>query len=265
MSYPKTLYKYRSWDEEWHKKLLTENQLYFAKANQFNDPFDFSTLLEFDQTSLTIEKVRSKLKIYLKEVHDLKGEELNIELSKKLKHLSITDFHENTRRLIAIKKRDEIQNRYGIVSLSANPLNILIWSHYSSNHAGFSVGFNTIALFEYIREKHGVGSHILEMHYQSKYPRIDINDSIDKWVKKVFQIKYDAWSYESEWRAISNKLCGKTIRIPSEIFSSIILGSEINDSDKDEIYTIAKKQFKRAKVFQAYKAQTEYKLSLKEI
>lgn len=35
-----TLYKYRSWDDKDHKKLLTSQELWIASIASFNDPFD---------------------------------------------------------------------------------------------------------------------------------------------------------------------------------------------------------------------------------
>jgi len=39
-NYPKVVYKYRGWKDDYHKKVLTENSLFFASPKQFNDPFD---------------------------------------------------------------------------------------------------------------------------------------------------------------------------------------------------------------------------------
>jgi hypothetical protein len=41
---PQKLYKYRCWGDEYpnHKRLLTDNELFFASAGKFNDPFEFA-------------------------------------------------------------------------------------------------------------------------------------------------------------------------------------------------------------------------------
>ena len=45
---PKTLFKYRSWGNSYHQKLLTERTIYFAKPSEFNDPFDGNISIRWD-------------------------------------------------------------------------------------------------------------------------------------------------------------------------------------------------------------------------
>ncbi len=35
-----TIYKYQDWNNDYNKRTLTHNEIYFAKPSQFNDPFD---------------------------------------------------------------------------------------------------------------------------------------------------------------------------------------------------------------------------------
>lgn len=168
MIIPETLYKYRNWKDKWHKKLLTDNELYFAKADQFNDPFDFTTLHEYDTENLTEQQVRAKTKKTIQEEHGLTGIELDLEVKKRMKGFDIKDKDLNEMRDNALQMREMIRNKYGIVSFSTEPLNILMWSHYSYNHKGFSIGFKTQELFEFIGRKYGIGNHILKIHYQKK-------------------------------------------------------------------------------------------------
>ena len=38
--YPTVLYKYRCWDNDLHKKILTEKKLYLASPKEFEDKHD---------------------------------------------------------------------------------------------------------------------------------------------------------------------------------------------------------------------------------
>ena len=40
MSLPDIIYKYRSWNNEFHKDVLLKNQVYMSSPEDFNDPFD---------------------------------------------------------------------------------------------------------------------------------------------------------------------------------------------------------------------------------
>ena len=38
--FPPILYKYRRWDDLYHKRILENNELYLSSPKHFNDPFD---------------------------------------------------------------------------------------------------------------------------------------------------------------------------------------------------------------------------------
>ena len=49
VKYPKTLYKYRCFDEEGHIfDLIRKGELWFSSARSFNDPFDTSITYNYD-------------------------------------------------------------------------------------------------------------------------------------------------------------------------------------------------------------------------
>ena len=50
---PQPLFKYRIWNDEYQKRLLTHNEVYLASADQFNDPFDASIPYRFKDEELT--------------------------------------------------------------------------------------------------------------------------------------------------------------------------------------------------------------------
>jgi len=37
---PQTVYKYRDWNNEFHRDILRHNEIYLASPIDFNDPFD---------------------------------------------------------------------------------------------------------------------------------------------------------------------------------------------------------------------------------
>jgi len=45
---PKTLYKYRDWSNRFHRRLISNQELYFAKPSDFNDPFDGNIPIRWD-------------------------------------------------------------------------------------------------------------------------------------------------------------------------------------------------------------------------
>lgn len=53
---PQPLYKYRQWtepcvDKQYQRRILTDNELFLASAEQFNDPFGQQFLLSTEKTN----------------------------------------------------------------------------------------------------------------------------------------------------------------------------------------------------------------------
>lgn len=59
---PSILYKYRNWKDDYHKGLLTHNEIYFASPKDFNDPYDCRITERFvNRTPEEIENYKTKL------------------------------------------------------------------------------------------------------------------------------------------------------------------------------------------------------------
>ena len=63
---PQPLYKYRVWEEpckekQFSRRLLTDNEVYLASADQFNDPFDGTLPFKYPKKELTPENIFLKL------------------------------------------------------------------------------------------------------------------------------------------------------------------------------------------------------------
>ena len=46
---PKTIYKYRNWDNKYHRRLITNLELYFPKPQELNDPFDSQRNFDWEE------------------------------------------------------------------------------------------------------------------------------------------------------------------------------------------------------------------------
>ena len=61
---PETVYKYRDWNNVYHRKILFQQELYIPSASEFNDPFDCRPIFSSDL---------KKNKEILKKQHELFG------------------------------------------------------------------------------------------------------------------------------------------------------------------------------------------------
>ncbi|MGS0674090.1 DUF2971 domain-containing protein [Shewanella sp. 125m-1] len=98
-------------------------------------------------------------------------------------------------------------NKFGIVSLTENPHNLLMWSHYANEHNGIVVAIsNSEDTFSF--SKNGIeASRIgekkaIRVRYDNKRPSEDIPDECiysfdeDEFFKHFALVKSDSWMYE---------------------------------------------------------------------
>ncbi len=245
-NHPKIIYKYRDWENEYHRRSLTQNQLYFAPPSSFNDPFDcripdniFS--LDTDDklrryTDLVMIKTRDR-------IHEkgLNMEEERIKFYEELK--KDPSIHHNKLEKVLFEKQDL---HIGVISFSAIWDNILMWSHYAANHTGFCIG-----IYEEKLRNSGLTGAGGMVNYDKEldYPLIDpLNeDAVEKSLLRT-QNKAKSWSYEQEYRVMKTyfpKVANKedrTIQLPDDFYSEVILGLDFPESSIDEIVTIAQKK-----------------------
>lgn len=52
VEFPKILYKYREWTDCFHRKMITDFELFYSSPKSFNDPFDFQIRYQYDKLIL---------------------------------------------------------------------------------------------------------------------------------------------------------------------------------------------------------------------
>ncbi len=229
MKRPDILYKYYSLDKkadnngfsscEGVKRLIKNNEVYFSRANELNDPFEAKTNYVIEPESLIA---------LLKKDYPEKS---NSEIEK-----GVEGFFENGENLDQEKRmREEINtrsNKFGIFCMTSIPDSILMWSHYAHGHNGICVGFD---LSGKSSESKIFSESCKEVNYSKKYPIISPNINIRNEGKKIFYTKYLDWEYEHEWRIVIEEYLGR-ITLPNNLIKCIILGDKIEpDYNKEEV------------------------------
>lgn len=110
---------------------------------------------------------------------------------------------------------------YGVLSLSARWNQPLMWAHYTNNHEGFVVGYDSehdIFTKESLSNSDGPPQTIRKVQYLKHRPRIRVNDLISG--ATLFHKSPD-WKYEEEYRLV-RKLSDATMIInntPQQLFA----------------------------------------------
>jgi len=146
-------------------------------------------------------------------------------------------------KMVSGELRQEMLQRYGIVSMCLDPRHMLMWSHYADEHRGFVLGFcsplNSPTEDGIPEERIWELLCGLRVEYQEDRPVVrypEIVDDTDELVRRLLLIKSSVWEYEQEVRCIVSKR-GPGIRAydRNETLCSVILGSRMSDPDRATI------------------------------
>ncbi|MBW5798624.1 DUF2971 domain-containing protein [Halomonas elongata] len=255
MDVPKCLYKYKGFDPNGYwERLLKHQEIFFASPNMFNDPFECKA--RFDYEASKADKI-SRYAFQLWVSFGEQGDPRNyIGLARNMidgGHVG-NEAHRKEVEELMHKKQNDI---FAILSLSENPDNVLMWSHYADNHTGFCVEFDTSCgrLFRGARK----------VQYHKHFP------VLNWWKDSVFNIywsmvfnKSDDWSYEKEWRVFDES--GKGVRkFRAKALSGIYMGCQISEENAYKLVSLAKSFPFDIKVYSSKIKEREYSLDFSEV
>ena len=266
---PNTLYKYRYFDKNgYHIKLIEDAELWFTSAQELNDPFD--STLHFD-TEDNPKGIRKKWAMdYVRRTYPhFNRKERVIFVKDRLKELKKDPDHWTWFQQNYI---EIVYKTFGMCCLSRFRDNLLMWPHYSCNHTGFCVGFDTfklIKLFESLATNSKL-IEIIKVCYKQERPHINYFQSrlSSDWkndITTLLRTKSIHWKIEEEYRLICWHHPNEPIYIGHECINEIILGCKIEESNKSKLKGIYKRLGMDAKVFQAQKSNSEFALDFPEI
>ena len=229
-------YKYAPFDAG-ALKMVTEGTIKFSDPRQFNDPFDCFPIYG----TQSLHRVPNQKSNLFRAAGNRRGYSPAQRLQRKGEFVA---------RLKARVEdgsfASDILNRIGIVCLSKNPLNILMWSHYANFHKGMVLEFRIPVLGDDSMETRL--SELLvptEVSYVKERPHIELAESDGTsnlaMATKALCTKCDIWEYEEEERVIAlNRLPGIYPYARDEILSSVIAGMKMPESDYAELNSAVK-------------------------
>lgn len=241
LPHPQVLYKYRTWENPYHRKVLEDCSVYLSPPKDFEDKMDcnpayiypcgidlFRYLLKYRMDLPFKQRIQFAIKWY-------KTSPLNYpcELAK-LKEQFDKNFNDH----------------FGVLSLTSDYMNDYLWEKYASSHEGFCVGFDWNRITRFIR---GGG----EVIYVSQLPKIDFakDNKFDKIAKSIIY-KEKKWEKEKEYRLF--KVWGdgqkviRNIKLPHDAILQVVLGRRMKKEIKTEIEAIVSSQYPNAQIIERY-------------
>ncbi|PXY02929.1 hypothetical protein DF185_02210 [Marinifilum breve] len=245
--YPEILYKYRSWSDPFHKKVITHRELFYSAPSWFEDPKDCRSMVRYD---LLTQQERIKwIEFKLRQEEPGKSRNYYRARSRELFKTSVLsndkqtkEFQDNTFK--------EYDTRTGVLSLTGNPNNDEMWEKYSDNAKGFCMGYDPLILFNQL----GGGGKV---EYVDELPKIMPEPIHSRDLQMIYQLYYkeEKWSFEEEYRThtfrpkpMTNE--DRTIIVPAEAFKELILGKEMTKEFKNDLINNIPEELKGIKIIE---------------
>jgi Protein of unknown function (DUF2971) len=244
-----SVYRYRPINE-WLRQILVQDEIYFASPAKCNDPFDCRVAVSEDLTKGLLNRLEEAQAFAQveKQALDVFGTEAvgDRQFTDEFASLSETEFAKFQGRVL--EKAEGLNadvmgrikshiltrcDRIGICCFASRGDNLLMYSHYASQHSGCCLEFQ-------IRDERGRRDSIFEesgdstiflreVRYDDQPPVVGLFDTITSMVE-VVSTKHTRWAYEEELRAIRWNGPGP-VRYRRKALTGIIFGCRTAASD----------------------------------
>ena len=217
-------------------RMITNGDLYFSPPHKLNDPLDCSFFPSAILGALEAIEDSDRRQAIKKLIQgDLKDR--------------VTG--DTDQILEAIENR---LKEVGILSLSTNFCDPLMWSHYGDEHKGICIGFDEDKLKTWVDKSASENLLIgdVGVTYQDAPDFVKVLEQYAKrysdgreiitdhlfvdLLMPALRTKSKHWQYESEVRIIRHK--SGLLRISPDIVCAVIFGMRVSDADKDSIMQI---------------------------
>jgi hypothetical protein len=239
---PARVYKYRGFDCN-TQSLFENHSLWFSNPSSFNDPFDCQIREQGGYT-------RDDIFNYLVSRGGLPQNQA----------AQLADNHQRDPHLfpsLLESVKQSVIGSKGILSLSENRNNILMWSHYSNSHSGFVMGFDVASDIPFFTSP-------LHVRYETNYPAYRYLTQPDRIVSHGLLTKSSLWSYEQEIRVIKNRQGLHSFS--NQALVEIVLGCRIEAPNRTRIFQyLGDYGYNHVVVSEATPSSSRYELEIRQI
>lgn len=250
--------------KDWLKALLQEGRIRFSVPMGFNDPWDCKPC--YNKSFVDDPNTLDKQIEYFSESHRNHAPHISEDERYEIiaKWRSDKDLVKNAIDTASQKISTEINNKYRIYCMGTKPDCLLTWAHYAVSHTGICLEFRT---------RNNVFCGAYKVKYLNEYPVLDFAD--DREFKNILPLitKAKVWSYENEYRLISEEKSLATSRetlhtddgfftIPNGALKSVIMGCQISDVDKEIVEELVSKFGNGVALKQATRVLDRYELTI---
>ncbi|WP_428738839.1 DUF2971 domain-containing protein [Sulfurimonas sp.] len=238
--------------------ILSNHHIRFTPMNELNDPFEFHFKVTAPSEvviDFMLEKHENMLRAsIINHSPDLLKDIVNNMATSELRTLMIAHYDDSIFQKFAAWEeivtniKNDISTKIGVLSLTKNPSNLLMWSHYTDEHRGMVIGFEIDDMFI----QNNV-SDCFPVQYQEEIKSIHVTNfkdvqqsepDMNKQAMSVALTKSQHWAYEEEWRMFTtfeqtnnNDTLG-LMKFNPESIREIIFGMNSSEGFQNEVQEI---------------------------
>ena len=233
---------------------LVNKQIYLSSPSVFNDPFDCGIQLRYDLMT----------EDNLKELHIVcieREEQIDRSSAEKAYDEMLKSETLPTTATLSERQLENFQRVAKVFCLSSDSCNFLMWSHYSQNHTGICIAYDSRILFD------EVNGALIKVKYSDDVPVLiaPVQLGKDEFFEQV-GTKANFWKYEQEFRLI--KLISKGLTsIPPTAIRQVIFGCRTSQADIDTITKLIDADFTlhHVRKLKAIRIASSFRLRLEEL
>lgn len=250
------LYKFQSVNINALSALSNQN-LWFAKQESFNDPFEGA--FKLDDSCSDSDLINLGVGSLLK-TQDMTQPDALLQVTKRFSENPL-GFRKDMMEF-AFSRNDRLREYAkdcGILSLSAdiprdkrsNVVNGLMWSHYGDGLRGYCLKFDGKELYEsFAKLNGGTKFSWAKMDYDTKPRTIGLLSGADSKkfaYLKALQIKHAQWEYECECRIFGNSV--GLNKFSKGSLKAIYIGEKMPENEELLLVEIIERQYPEADIF----------------
>lgn len=258
--------------------ILQNSLIRFTQPGAFNDPFELKPSFDL-MSKKDISAMNEAIKKNCSTDEERKAKTAE-ELNKMLTTLAmginrVTEKIENPVGCYSLNNNEiassVFDSKYGILSLTNDPNNLLMWSHYADNHRGFVLQFDENHDFFKTSYFDNQEFSLTKVEYSSERPVLSYSNLHSP---EVYYRKSPCWSYEQELRLIkplseASKIIEDHVypialfELPIEAVRGIIIGVNVSNLDRNNIFELLQQpRYKHITIFQTRCCNDSYELEI---
>lgn len=227
------VYKYRDWSDENHKRIVTDQLMFFSRPSDHGKDNDITHRANTDYLLDDKNQIEYYKHCFSSEYPLLSKEEMERMAINKLniRYLNKLEINKSTEEW-----KERFDKILGLFSTSAVYDNMHLWNCFAANKKGFCVEIDTLLAFPEL-ETMGLVDYVPKEELpKSKIIYTDYNE-LQQYIKEWLFTLPNRYAKENEYRIIKLVYHSeeRIVKIPKDAIKTIILGPKMSEKMKRDI------------------------------